>query len=306
MNRFSARVSALPLLVVVALLLTGCGGGAADVPKTADQAVLRVVNALTENKPIAVWDALPASYQKDVTGLVHSAIAKVDADLYNQSVALGQRVAKLLGDKKQFILGHPMIAQQIPNKAEVEKQWDGIVSLLSTVLNSELATHDKAKKVDIGSFLDKTGSKVMGDMTNLAKLVPGGEGPGAENEYTQMIKKAKAIKATMVKEEGDKATVKMETPGEEPANVEFVRVEGKWIPADMAKEWSGMIAEAQKEIAAMKDDDMKKAKEMAIPMLGMVGGLLSTLENAKTQEEFNAAVNGLMQMMRGGAEAPQN
>lgn len=302
MNRFISRFPSLALLTVVALILAGCGGGgAADVPKTADQAVLRVVNAMAENKPVAVWDALPESYQKDVTGLVHSAIAKIDAELYNQSVATGQRVAKLLKDKKQFILAHPMIAQQIPNKAEVEKQWDGIVGVLNTVLNSELATHDKAKTVNIGSFLDKTGSKVMGDITNLAKLVPGGgEGAGKENEVTEMIKKAKATKATMVKEEGDKATVKMETPGEEPANVEFVRVEGKWIPADMAKEWKGMIEEAKKEIANMKDEDMKQAKEMAIPMLGMVGGLLGTLENAKTQEEFNAAVNGLMQMMSGG------
>ena len=303
MNRFSARFHCLPLLVLVALILAGCGGGGpADVPKTADQAVLRVVNALVENKPVAVWDALPASYQKDVSDLVHSAIAKVDAALYDQSVSIGQRVAKVLKDKKQFILAHPQIAPMIPNKAEVEKQWDPIVGVLDTILNSELSTHAKAKGVDMRSFLDKTGSKVMGDITNLAKLAPGGgEGPGTDNEYVEMIKKAKGTKATLVKEEGDKATVKMETPGEKAEEVPFVKVEGKWIPAQMAAEWKGMIENGKKEIAAMKDEDMKKTKEMATPVLAMVEGLLGTFEKAKTQEEFNTAVNGLMQMMGGGS-----
>jgi hypothetical protein len=297
MNRFIARYRFLPLLAV-ALFVVGCGG--ADVPKTADQAVLRVVNGLAENKPVVVWDFLPESYQKDVHEIVHSAIAKVDAGLYDQSVALGQRVAKLLKDKKTFILGNPTVSQMLPNKAELEKQWDPIVGVLDTILNSELAKHETAKNINLGSFLDKTGSKVMADIANAAKLAGGGEKPGEANEIVQVYEKAKKIKATLVKEDGDKATVKLESPDEKtPKELEFVRIEGKWIPKEMADTWKKNIDEAKKSIAEMKPEEMKKIKEQAIPMIGMVEGLMGTLEKANTQEDFDAALAGLMQLMGG-------
>lgn len=302
MNRFVSRLALLPLLLVT-LLLAACDGGV-DVPKTADLAVLRVANGVAENKPVVIWDALPESYQKDVHELVHTLMNKIDATLYDEVASTAQQLTKVLKSKKQFILAHPMIAQQIPNKAEVEKQWDQLVGIIDTIVNSELGKHETAKVVNVGAFLDSTGSKIMGDIANAAKLAGPGENPGEANEYVEMYEKLKKIKATLVKEEGDKATVKMEIPGEKGGEEEFVRVEGKWLPKEMVDGWKEMMTEARKELAAMDPNDMKQAKEMAIPMLGMVKGVLTTLENAKTQEDFNAAVNGLMQMMGGGGAAP--
>lgn len=297
MNRLSFRSFPVALVVALLLISIGCGD---STPKTADVAVLRVVNGFAENRPVAIWEALPESYQKDVHDIVHTTIGKVDAGLYDQSTAFAIRVTKLLKDKKKFILGSPM-AGQIPNKAEVEKQWDAVVTMLETVLTSELGKHETAKKVDVGAFLDRTGSKIMEDMTNLAKLVPGGgEGPGEPNEWVQLIDKAKKVKATLVKEDGDKATVKMETPGEKTEEAEFVRVEGKWIPKEMADGWKEGVAEAKKEIDAnITPEMMKKAKEQATAFFAMAGGLLETLEKANTQEEFDAAVGSMMQMLGG-------
>ncbi len=300
MNRPVSRLALLPLLLVT-LLLAACGGGV-DVPKTADLAVLRVANGVAENKPVVIWDALPESYQKDVHELVHTLVNKVDATLYNEVTSTAQQLTKVLKSKKQFILAHPMIAQQLPNKAEVEKQWDQLVGIIDAVVNSELGKHETAKTVNLGAFLDSTGSKIMGDLTNAAKLAGPGENPGEANEFVEIYEKLKKTKATMVKEDGDKAIVRIEMPGveTETKDVEFFRVEGKWLPKDLVDNWKNMMDEARKELADMDTSDMKQAKEMAIPMLGMVKGVLTTLENAKTQEDFNAAVNGLMQMMSGG------
>src|SRR5258708_4650419 len=43
----------------------------AQIPETADAALRAVLNGLHENHPEALWDAMPASYQRDVNGLVH-------------------------------------------------------------------------------------------------------------------------------------------------------------------------------------------------------------------------------------------
>ena len=47
------------------------GGGPAAIPETADAALRAILNGLHENRPEAVWDALPGSYQQDVNDLVH-------------------------------------------------------------------------------------------------------------------------------------------------------------------------------------------------------------------------------------------
>src|SRR4029077_19503673 len=41
------------------------------IPETADAALCTILEGLHESRPGAVWDALPASYQRDVNGLVH-------------------------------------------------------------------------------------------------------------------------------------------------------------------------------------------------------------------------------------------
>ena len=252
--------SRLLLLPVLALLLAGCGE---DVPKTADQAVLRAANGLAENKPVVLWDALPTTYQKDVHEVVHSAVGKVDPDLWDQAFKTGQRLTKLLREKKDFILGHPLVTQmmqgQVVDKAEVDKQWDTFVGALDAVVNSEISSYEKAKTVNVGAFLDRTGSKVMEGLSGAAKSVKGGgEKPGEKNELVELYEKLKQTKATLVKEEGDKATVKLEVPGESATEEEFVRIEGKWLPKKMVDEWPKMIAEAKKEIAAISTEEMEK------------------------------------------------
>lgn len=288
MHRFAhCFVASFMLLLVL---------GQAQAATSPDQTVLTVAKGLADNKPVVIWEALPASYQKDVHDVLHGAMAKIDPELYDQSMGMVQRIAKILKDKKQFILAHPMMAS-MPNKAEVEKQWDPMVGMFDTILASDFGTHAKAKSINLGAFLDKTGAKVMADVTKTAKLAGDDD---VTNEFVKEIEKLKTMKASVVKQEGDKATVKIEATGQEAEEVEFTLVEGKWLPTELVAGWSDMIAQAKAEIANMNDEDMKKAKQMAIPMFGMFGGILGTLENAKTQEEFNTAVNGIMQMMGAG------
>lgn len=290
MNRLQ-RALVAPLVLLLAALCSA--------QSSPDQAVLAVAKGLSENKPVAIWDALPTSYQKDVHDLIHTALAKVDPGLYDQSIALVSKVAKILKDKKTFILAHPMMAD-VPNKAEVEKQWDPMIAMFDTILTSDLGSHAKASKINVGAFLDKTGSKIMADIAKTAKLTGGGEA----DEYFEALDKLKTMKATLVKQEGNKATVKLEAKGEEAEEVEFTLVDGKWLPSEMVAGWSDAIAQAKAEIANMNEEDMKKAKEMATPMFAMFEGVLGTLEKAKTQEEFNSAVNGIMQLL-GGAPPEQ-
>ena len=303
MARFISRPLMLALVLMAALFITACGGGV-DVPKTADMAVLRVANGVAENKPVVIWDALPESYQKDVHELVHNLMGKVDGSFYNSIADTSKKLTKVLKEKKQFILAHPMVAQQMPNKAEVEKQWDQIVGILDSILSSDLGKYETAKTVNVGAFLDTTGSKIMADLTNAAKLASTGERRSEANEMLDMYEKLKKIKATMVKESGDTATVKVEMPGEETKETEFVRIEGKWLPKEMVDGWKEMMTEARKALSGIDAAELKKNTDQAFDIIGKVNGVLDQLDKAKTQEKFNAAINGLMALMQGGGAGP--
>jgi hypothetical protein len=116
--------------------------------------------------------------------------------------------------------------------------------------------------------------------------------------------------ATLVSTEGDSAVVKM-TPPEgcknpegtacETKDLKMVKVEGKWIPADMAANWAAGIADAKAKVAMMDPSQIAAQKPQIMAMMAMVDGALTQIANASTQEEFNAAIGGIMGMVAGSA-----
>ena len=91
MNRYATGLF-LGLLVLVSLF-AGCSRNeAAPVAETADQAVLQVTEGLADGQPQVLWHALPTSYQQDVTDLIHEFGDKMDAELWNRSFGVVQKI----------------------------------------------------------------------------------------------------------------------------------------------------------------------------------------------------------------------
>jgi hypothetical protein len=283
------------LLLSVLLVLLSAGFVRAE---SADVALQTVAKALSENKTGPLWEALPSSYQKDMTGLVHSAIGKVDAKLYDGMIATMKKTLVVLKTQKKFVLGNAMLAG-INKDGIMEKNWDTIVSFYETILESDLGSHEKAKAIDVGKFVDKTGSKMMAQTMTMMKVFA-----AAQPEISsglEAFEKIKSLKATLVSETADSAVVRLEVTGEKAEEVTMVRVDGKWIPEDLADNWAGGIAQAKEAIAGISDEQMKQASAAAGPIFAMMNGVLDALANAKTQEEFDTVINGMMQLLGGGA-----
>lgn len=270
----------------------------APAPATADAAMKALMDGIIAKKPQAAWDFLPASYQKDVTGLVQEIGGKVDAELYNKAFAVLNKALGVLKTKKDFLLKSPMVAQALQNPmlppGAVEKNWDAVVTMLGTLAASELSKAENLKSLDVGKFLSGTGAQLMGQGFDLAKAA--GQDPTAA---------LAGFKAEIVKTEGDKATVKITAPGGgTPKDEEFVKVEGKWIPAEMAAEWKQEMEKAKSELGAIPAQ-MAEAKAMAMPVLTQVEGTLDKLAAANSQAEFDAALMGALAAMGGpGGAAP--
>jgi len=278
-------------------LLSGCGKpadpgaqGAAESAKPLgpDESILAMLNGVNNQQMEAVWNFLPASYQQDVNGIAHEFASKMDPEMYNGTFETGQRLAKLLKDKKEYILKNQMI-QGLPVPPEkMDEFWDPTTNIISALVNSDLSSLDKLKSFDGGKFLSTTGNQLAKSVMALSSLVPQKEGEPSFSE------KLKQTKVTVVTTEGETATIKIEAPGEEPKEEQMVKVEGKWIPKNLADNWDAKMADVRKKLADLTPEQVTAQKEQTLAGIKQVNETLAKLENAKSEEEFNKTLSPIL------------
>jgi hypothetical protein len=116
------------------------------------------------------------------------------------------------------------------------------------------------------------------------------------------LAKLKDMRVSLVSQDGDNAIVKIEAPEETPENIDMVKVEGVWLPKEMASGFSLSIAEARKKLEQIDftSEEGKQKKTMILMQIGAIKPLLTQLEAAKTQEDVQAVFGGLMMGLMGG------
>lgn len=288
-------------LVGVSLIVPQVGCGFFKKKAKADAVVKQVIQALIDNKPDVIWDALPATYQQDVHDLIKMVGQKVDAQLYKQTFSVLQKVVNLLRNKKDFII--TMINTDASIKAmasgvntqEISQSWDGFVTVLDTVLNSEFSDTNFLSNPDMSKFLKGTGTKLMTQFDTLSKIIPQDQLKGKTKELL------KGFKVTLITEKGEDAEVSIEIAGK-AESLKMKKVEGKWIPEPMAAEWKPGIAKAKTEMESGLNKTMSPQEKLQFTsMIGVVSSAVDKLEAAKTQSEFTAVVYGVVGEYMAGA-----
>ncbi len=264
-------------------LAVGCGHShkPVTIPDTADGTVETVLEGIVDQNPRVLWAALPGSYQSDITGLIHQFGRSVDEEIYNESFNVVRKVARILRTKKSFILNHPMAAGMFADY-RISKNWDAFINVFETLANSEFSSVSSLRRLDMDQCLKGTGAEFMEQLAVLSRMSP--EDPMAA---------LKDARVELIKSSGTTATVKVTVPAaDKPAEeVRLTKVEGRWVPTEMAMGWSKGMEKARKGLEKMASD---KSSTMQAKMgLGMANAVLDQLESASTQEEFNEVVNSL-------------
>ena len=286
------------LVVPVLMALAGQPAAAVNLPDSPDGTVKAVTNALADGHPEVVWQALPASYQQDITEITHAFAQKMDPEIWNGVFRVGRKAVGVLRDKKQFILQSALVDATGDKKAEVEANWDAVVELLDSVLASDLSRLESLKTMDWEHYLATTGAAVMAKAATMSST--------SGKEHEDFVAKLRASEVEVVSQDGDTAVLRMSTPGEEPEEASFTRVEGRWVPTEMATDWESDTAEAKQKIADISEEQMAQGKAQAMAMIGMVEGVVDQLAAAQTKDEFEQAMKNalgpFMGMMGGGQQ----
>lgn len=297
----TVRASLLSFCIAVGVTATVCRAGqsapsaAAPAPaaESPEQVVMDVTRALSEGRPYVAWDALPASYQDDLTALVHAYAAKVDSELWNKGFAIIRNIAGMLRSQKQNILAMPKVRESSGFDAEqVSREWDLVVAPVLTIADSELAAVSSLEKVDVRRFLATTGVRFMQDLGRIAEFAA----DDADNKLAAIGR----TQATLVNRDGDSAIVRIEVPGEPARTEPFVLVEGKWIPKEIADDWANGLEEARQHIAQMSPEKLQSLKPTILAVLTSIDGTVDQLAQAETPEQFEQTLQmGFFQAMGG-------
>lgn len=253
-----------------------CGGGTPDTP---DATMTALFAGLAKDDPGTAWELMPPSYQQDVDAVVGDFAAKVDPALYDAGMGVARKLVQVLREKRDYVLAFPMLSMVPVPKEDLEKNWNDVTGMVAAVVDSQLKTHAGLKNLDVGAFLDSVGGKVMSTLHRLA---------GAE-DWPDFAK----AEATVVETSGETAKLKLTMPGQPDETVSMQRVDGHWVPEEMAKDWPDMMQQARDSIAKMAPASEAETKQV-LAQIKQLEGVLEELLAADSKEKFDQALGKLM------------
>ncbi|MCL4204675.1 MAG: hypothetical protein KJ000_19480 [Pirellulaceae bacterium] len=282
---------------------------------TSPDAALRDLMAKMQSGDFrAAWDSLPATYQTDVNEVVQAMALNMDADVWNAGKRILGKAVSVLKDKKDFIMGYPALQQPGLDLTAANKNWDAFTGLLDAIVNSDLTDLDKLKTFDGSAFMEGPGKAIGTRMMELAKSLeqdvdPASlpvpmEFPGLE---TVPMMDFSNVKISTVRVDGDSAVLRLEQPDGKVEARETVRVEGKWVPKEMADGWKEGVEQSKLFLTTVMPQQLKENKPMLLSPLSpvkMFEGVLDQLLAANDQAAFNEVIDGIVEMVGGmmGAE----
>lgn len=293
--RFSIPRLAAALLFTT--LVLGCARDAdtsaavTTLPDTPDGTVTFVAQNLVDHHPEILWTALPGSYQQDITEITTTFAEKMDPAIYDKAMELSLRAVQVLKEKQNLIFESATFQSTQVDPAEVEQSLNPTFGIAETLLTSEISTLYGLGAIDWERFLATTGASVLEQASALK--MEDGEDPLGE---------LATLEVEIVTATDDTATLRLTTANEDPEEVEMVRVEGRWIPADLAKQWPEMMANARQKLDELTPESMTAIKTQAMMGLGMAEGLIDQIATFESAEQFDAAVGPLLQGLMGSMD----
>ncbi len=265
-----------------------------------DEVVREAALAIHDAKPEALWTMLPASYQQDINDVVKQFGTAMDEEVWTKGTALLPKAINVLSTKQSIIQGAltdleqqagatTQTAQTDP--AQKDKQYKALVEVLSDISKSRIQKIEFLRNPDMKAFLAEDGGPLM------QKVFTFFESPGifpAEKieEFNKSRAKLKDMKVTL-KESKDNQAVVMTKIDNEETSVALTKVEGKWIPTDMAKDWKQNVTDIKASLTQMAAD-MPQNKQQALSTLAMVDTMLDSISKVSTKEELSGVVMGLL------------
>ena len=260
--------------------------------------------AFLNDEPVLVWNGLPSSWRDQINGLVHDFGSKIDANAYDELMRTARTVVDILAKKKTFIMNSQMgqmMMQQAAGaqSAEISENYDLLVTVLQTFVDSDLGTAEGLKRCDLGKIISKYGSEIvrLSKAISMSSVpVPGADDMPIE-PLRALIAGAEGMTSVVNNVSGDEATITVSMPDTPDEITQMKKVDDRWVPVDMADQMPMVMMQAKGALAGQNMAQMNASLKQAQAMLPMIKAVVTPLQQASTQKEFDEALMTAMQGM---------
>ena len=255
------------------------------------ETVTTLQTQLTEGNAGALWNALPTRYQENITDLVHTFGENVDPQVYDQSFDVLKNLVRVVKKQQRLIEKLPQLEMLAENDDKKKQAAQTGLSILQTIANSDLSSTSKLKTMDVGAFF-------RGPISTILKLSSAQVEGSAISPFDQL----KKTKVTAKSQDDNNAVVAITRPGEDSEETHLTRVEGKWVPSDMAAVWDAQFPAVKEQMVKQlgKLDDTESRKQY-LDFLKQVNDGLDEMGKATTPDELMAAATKMQTNIAGSA-----
>ena len=229
-------------------------------------------NAILDGHLLAIYDAFPPSYRKDIDAIVELGAKKISPQTWQSIIGTLHQLGDLLVTRQQWFLSSPRITTLPPDQFDqVDTNLMTLAGLLRDTLQPDAVALEKIQTTGFGEFLAERDKVLAPHLAQLLKQV-GTVGRRFEVEL----------------EEDGKAMVNISSGTS--SKIEFTLVEGYWVPSTLADSWAEKVTELKKSISEMPEDSLWQSHGMMLePMLGVIDPLKQAPDAAK----FHAAMEDI-------------
>ena len=286
-------------LATISLILIAAVGCARDADSTInevtisdspDGTVLAVAEALQNDHAEILWTALPKSYRQDITEITRAFSEKMDPGVYDRAFAVVMRAIEVIDDRKDIILASETFKSSGADADDIRLGLSNTLVFTDILKASDVTTVAGLGSVDWEQFLATTGNEFI-------KQAAAIESPDGDNPFNSLD----SLKVETISVSEDRAMLRISSADHEPEDVEMAKVEGRWIPAELADDWARSIEEARQNLAEITPETMAAQKTQAMMFIGMADGLVEQIASLQTPEEFDAAIGPMLAPFMGGA-----
>jgi hypothetical protein len=282
----SSWFAALALTVAM-----GCGGAPGDqliIPDSPDGTVRVVMDGLGQHRPEVLWRALPASYQQDVNDLSVAFAENMDPVVFDRLVVVARKGTVVLQAKKELILSTETFRSTGIDPETIDSLWESSIHFIDTLLASDLAVLDAYADLDVDAFLGSTGRELMGHAAGFS---------ASEDDADTLAERLADLETTevdLLSEDGDEAVIRISPLDGEPTELEMIRIEGRWLPSDLARQWPGMVERAQSRIEFLGTEEAAQTKVQILFGIGVAEGFVDQIEQMESPQELDILIGGFL------------
>jgi hypothetical protein len=248
-----------------------------------------VIRELKNDNSIVIWDALPASKQKELQEVVKLASTRIEQKTLNLIKKFRGDLLTALKSKKQFILNSKAIPLPPDQKPVLVKSYDSIVGLIEAYIPIEWMDVSYLQNSDVRDILSVWMENVASKAEALQKSLP-------DDSPIKAMLMSKPQSASVETLSSTSANVTFVVPGTPSAPVKFVLSEGRWLPEAMVANWDQTISQVKDVLEAANPKQLHTQVGGAMVIFN---GALGSISTAETQEEFDERIQEVMGMAAG-------